>query len=217
MIKKGADILTKIAPKSGGGKSWTSKEWLEAKKNDDWNKMIQIFADRINGRYFIFIKKIKEHPYSGFAVMALGCTLIETLHQFYKGIESSDKAVWDCGHRMNNSDFYVQFLTQSSFVFKNYFKDKKLATVFYTDFRCGLAHQAETKSNSKIRRKKDSLLFEPTRGGLIIYQEIFVDLLEQEINSYIEHLKTNDIPVLRKCFTKKMDYICRVEFEELEN
>ena len=72
MMKKGTDTSTKIAPKSGGCKSWTAKEWHKAKESNDWDKMIQIFRDRVNGRYLIFINQMKEQPYSGFAVMALG-------------------------------------------------------------------------------------------------------------------------------------------------
>jgi hypothetical protein len=217
MAGKGADTSTKIAPKSGRCESWTIKDWYEAKKSGDWDKMIQMFRDRINGRYLNFIKQMKEQPYSGFAVMALGCALLETLHQFYKGLESSNHAKWDGGRPMNNTNFYVLFLMESSFVFKDHFKDRSHAVTFYDHFRCGLIHQAETKGGSKIRRKKGALLFEPTNDGLIVYRETFVDLLEREIISYVEHLKANDVPSLRERFTQKMDYICHVQFEEPDN
>jgi len=215
MNKKSTESAVRIAPKIGRCGSWTDEEWASAKKNNNWEQMIQIFSDRINGRYLVFIKEMKDKPYSGFAVMSIGCALIETLHQFYKGFESSNHAKWDCGHRMSNTEFYVQFLTESSYIFKNHFKDKKQAKLFYDHFRCGLIHQAETKSDSKIRRKKGQTLFEPTKNGLIVYRETFVDLLEQEITEYISQLKADTIPDIRKHFVKKMDYICRVEFEEL--
>lgn len=217
MKEKTINEKTKIAPKNEGSESWTVKEWLDAKKGKHWNTMIQIFKDRINGRYLNFIKELNGQAFSGFAVMALGCPLLETLHQFYKGIESSDKAKFKCGHRMTNSEFYVQFLTESSFVFQDYFKDLKHAKMFYDHFRCGLAHQAETKGGSKIRRKKGSLLFESTIGGLIVYREGFVDALEREIDKYVECLEKNTTPGYRDRFIRKMDFICRVPFEELEN
>lgn len=217
MNKKSTETVVRIAPKSGECISWTDKEWIAAKRDNDWNTMIQIFSDRVKGRYLIFIREMKEKPYSGFAIMSLGCALIETLHQFYKGIERSNHAKWDCGHRMSNSDFYVQFLTQSSFVFQTHFKERRHAELFYDHFRCGLIHQAETKSGSKIRRKNEDMLFEPIKDGLIVYRETFVNLLELEIASYTDHLRANDIPDIRKHFIKKMDHICRVEFEELES
>lgn len=214
MTKKNIDRSTKIAPKNGECKFWTVEDWRRAKQDEDWDKMIQMFWDRVNGRYLAFINQMNKQPYSGFAIMTLGCALIETLHQFYKGIKSSNESICDCGHHMNNSDFYIQFLTESSFIFKNHFKNKKHAAAFYNHFRCGLIHQAETKSDSKIRRKKGDLLLEPTKNGLLVYRETFADLLKQEVENYILHLKSNDVPNLRDQFTKKMDYICRVQFED---
>jgi hypothetical protein len=202
--------MTKIAPKSKGCESWTSEDWYKANKSNDWDTMIQIFRDRVDGRYLNFIRDMNERPYSGFAVMTLGCPLLETLHQFYKGLRNSP--------RRNNDDFYVQFLTQSSFVFKDRFKDNmEHAKTFYDHFRCGLIHQAETKGGSKILRKKGELLFEPTKDGLFVYRKTLVDLLVQEIDSYIGHLNKNDDPTWRKNFIRKMNYICNVEFEDLEN
>jgi hypothetical protein len=89
MTKKAMDTTIKIAPKSKGRGSWTVKEWNNAKKSGDWDTMARIFDDRIRGRYFTFMQELSRQPFSGFAVMALGCVLIETLHQFYKGMNLS--------------------------------------------------------------------------------------------------------------------------------
>lgn len=206
------ETTIKIAPKSESGRceSWTSEHWCKANKSNDWDTMVQIFRDRVDGRYLNFIRNMKEQPYSGFAVMTLGCALLETLHQFYKGYEDTP--------RKKSEDFYVEFLTKSSFVFKDHFKDNtKQARTFYDHFRCGLIHQAETKGGSKILRKKNDLLFEATKGGLIVYRDTFVDLLIQEIDCYIGCLNNNNDPIYRENFITKMKHICNVDFEDSEN
>lgn len=71
MNKKRAKPVIKIAPKSKDKGSWTNEEWLSARDNANWEEMIQIFFDRMNGRYLTFIKEMKEKPYSGFVVISI--------------------------------------------------------------------------------------------------------------------------------------------------
>jgi hypothetical protein len=211
---KNTETIIKIAPKIGYCDSWTNIDWVEAKSSSDWKRMIQIFSDRMNGRYLVFMREMKDKPYSGFAIMSLGCALLETLNQFYNGINDSKKATYHNGKTMTNSDFFVQFLSESSFIFHTHFKDRNHSRLFYKHFRCGLLHQAETKSNSKIRRKKGEILFEPIKGGLIVYRDVFLEILEQEFSLYKDHLLNDDIRDLRINFCNKMDYICRMNFDE---
>jgi len=120
---------------------------------------MEVFEDRIKYRYLDAIQVLQdddtEHYFAhkqrrfGFAMMALACLLIETLAQFYDGLRDSDEA-----HRppldLNNTKFYVRFLTKRSFVLKSAFDDRK-ALAFYRTIRCGILHQAETKESSTIR------------------------------------------------------------------
>ena len=79
-------------------KDWTD---LDLSKNniENWNKAIEIFKDRIEGRYFKQIEVLDKNKdrdiglFSGFAIMSLTCLLIETIEQFWTGnIETSRKS-----------------------------------------------------------------------------------------------------------------------------
>ena len=75
---------------------YSQKDWLDLdlSKNstEDWNKVIEIFKDRMNGRYFKQIEALNNNLdisikfFSGFVIMSITCLLIETLEQFWKAI-----------------------------------------------------------------------------------------------------------------------------------
>jgi hypothetical protein len=64
---------------------------LKFDKEGDWLKAIEIVEDRIRGRFVIWIDKIASEQFSGFAVIALDCLLLETLHGFMTGKRSEGK------------------------------------------------------------------------------------------------------------------------------
>lgn len=116
---------TRIAPKldrithkpmSSGGKGiyWLVKDYPGHGKHgkdgmqwvqQDWEIAINIFEDRIYGRFLNHIALIERRLSSGFAVMALDCLLCETLEQFYEGREKSERY----------GKTFINFLTTSSF------------------------------------------------------------------------------------------------------
>jgi len=208
-----------VAPKREGG-YWTASEWIKltsdekwADSPNNWKTAIQIFEDRINFRFLQAIetlkksddahyKKFKQRRF-GFAATALMALLIETLAQFYAGVEESD----------GSKRTYVDFLSNESFVFKNYFKTTT-ATVFYDTIRCGIFHQAETKNDSLIRYHKDGdrdekIPFDSVgTDSLIVYWATLFKLLKQEIEEYTKKLRSGDDENLRNNFKKKMGFIC---------
>ena len=102
-----------------------------------WEKAIDIFKDRMEGRYFNIIDELKWNPNkNGFVIIAIECLLIETLCQFKKGVAST----W------NNRVTYTDFLTSE---FPDIFDDKK-ADLFYKHIRCGILHSAQTKKGSQL-------------------------------------------------------------------
>lgn len=139
---------------------WTVEHWkaVTFASESDWRTAIEIFEDRINYRYLDAINVLqasddehyREHRQRrfGFSMMALDCLLIETLAQFREGLKDSDEAKTLLG--LDNSEFYIRFLTQTSFCLKRVF-DRSTAAAFYKTIRCGILHQAETKEDSKIR------------------------------------------------------------------
>jgi hypothetical protein len=90
-------------------RNYTAKDWksLTFKTEDEWQKAVDIFLDRIETRYLIHIDRIIKHRTSGFAVLALDCTLIETLEQFRRGKQKTPSRKVEA--------YFVAFLTGTSF------------------------------------------------------------------------------------------------------
>jgi len=207
-------------------RNWTDAHWksLPFSSEHDWDTAIEIFEDRVKYRYLDAIQVLQnddtehycthEQRRFGFAMMALACLLIETLAQFYEGLEDSDEARTRLS--LNNTDFYVTFLTKKSFVLKSAFDEPK-ALAFYRTIRCGILHQAETKEGSTIRffddRNYSDRPLDLLADGisLRIHWAEFHELVKGEFDAYCTHLKANDLPDLRGNFRRKMDFICRVE------
>jgi hypothetical protein len=136
--------------------------------------------------------------------MALDCLLIETLQQFIEGVPETPIR--------ENKCYFKNFLIS---YFKEDFDDEK-AKMFYEQIRCGILHQAETKKNSKIKISHELPIvkFTKEKDGLIINRKKFHEKLKKAIKSYIGQLKDTTNEPLRKKFRKKMDYICRIEYQE---
>lgn len=202
--------------------NWEDTHWkaLTFSSEHDWDTAIEIFEDRICYRYLDAIQVLQrddnEYHHShkqrrfGFAMMALDCLLIETLAQFYDGLKDSDEAKKP-PLELDNTRFYIKFLTQRSFVLKTFF-DWPSANAFYKTIRCGILHQAETKEDSIIRfRDCQTVPFVRVDDSLTIYWVNFHELVEREFETYCAHLKSDDIPGLRENFRRKMDWICRMQ------
>lgn len=173
---------------------------LSNNNESDWQKAIEIFRDRLEGRFFKPIQMITSYEFAGFAVVALDCLLIETIQQF---IEGADETPWK-----KEGEYFEKFLTKTGF--KDYF-DKILAGKFYTQIRCGILHKAEIKNSSTIRRTNGLPLVKLSDDGegIVINRIKFHKQLENEFKNYLERLSNPSEVTLRSNFKKKMDYICR--------
>lgn len=190
----------KISPK------YKDNDWKELRfsKEKDWEKGIKIFENRIYGRFLNPISDLDKREYAGFLIMAIDCLLIETLQQFIEGVPETPRKKSEC--------YFKKFLTS---YFKEDFDDEK-AKMFYKQIRCGILHQAETKESSKIKisHKLPIVKYTKKKDGLIINRKKFHGKLDKAIKSYIEQLKDKTNEPLRKNFRDKMDYICRIEYQE---
>ncbi|UIR31507.1 hypothetical protein LZP85_06905 [Priestia flexa] len=80
--------------------------------NSDWHTAIEIFRDRIDGRFLRVTKKLlkecegDESLSTAFSIMALNCLLIETLQQFYTGSDATSRP---------NEEAFVNFLMNSPY------------------------------------------------------------------------------------------------------
>ena len=190
----------RISPK------YKDNDWKELRfdKEKDWEKGIKIFKNRIHGRFLDPVFDLEKKEYTGFLIMAIDCLLIETLQQFIEGVPETPRG--------KNESYFKKFLISR---FKEDFDDKK-AKMFYEQIRCGILHQAETKESSKIKisRELPIVKFTKEKDGLIINRKKFHEKLKKAIKVYIEKLKDTINEPLRKNFRKKMDYICRIEYQE---
>lgn len=172
---------------------------LTFEKEEDWQKAIDIMEDRIDGRFLKLIDRIKEEEYSGFAVLALDCLLIETLQQFKEGVTETPYG--------QNKEYFINFLTKTSF---NQYFDEYLARKFYQHVRNGILHQAETKEGTTIRITSSLPLVSKDGRSLIINRAKFHEELCNVFYQYLADLREGKDTDLRINFKNKMDHICRI-------
>lgn len=184
-------------------------DWKRASQGGavDWKLATNIFKDRLHGRFLKPVEHISQDyeiwEFSGFTILAIDCLIIETLNQFYNGI---DETVGE--HRKAFWDFF-----KNSKHFRTNFSRKK-AYIFYSHFRCGILHQAQTKYHSVVRIDEDRMIApvnpQCIAEGLIVDRELFHEALKREIEDYIQKLLSGDEVhnKLRENFVKKMNFIC---------
>ncbi len=185
----------KISPKYSVS-DWTR---LDLSKESGWKKAVKILHDRIEGRFLRMNERIQDDKFSGFAALALDCLLIETLQQFMQGVKQTPR--FKCG------EYFEDFLTKTSF--GKYF-NAATAEIFYTQFRCGILHQAEIKETSKVWKVGELLRMTPDGNGLVINHKKFHSELRKVFAKYLKDLRSGTDLALRHKFKTKMDFICQV-------
>lgn len=194
----------KISPRYSNG------DWNNLNLNsdsDDWDTAVNIFEDRMNGRFFNQIKILESNKdreagkFAGFAIIALDCLIIETLQQFYNGLEET------IGH---HSDSFHDFFQRSN-AFKLFFTSKKKSYIFYSHIRCGLLHQAQTKKRSLIHIRKESTLAwvdnKDISQGILIQRQLFHQEILSVFSNYCNELRNPINTRLRANFKSKMIHI----------
>jgi len=179
---------------------FTVDDWkaLDLTKSSDWRKAVRILEDRLNARFFDAVGGIQEQDFSGFAVLALDCLLIETLQQFKEGVPETP--------RRKCEEYFVNFLTAAPFA--THF-DKTSAATFYDHFRCGILHQAEIKGTSKVWRVGPLVARSSDGHGLIVNRKLFHSALRKAFAAYLRTLRSRKDLTQCANFVKKMNFICR--------
>jgi hypothetical protein len=176
----------------------------------NWTNGISVIKDRFDSRFFNQIDKVKDDEFSGFVVMSIDCLLIETLMQFYLGVDNTE-----INYRGNQWKAFRDFFKNSRH-FNSDFKTNKICETFYKQFRCGLLHQAQTKEKSLIKICQTNFLAladtSNVEVGLIIDRTQFHSKLVLEFNEYIQKLTDNENNFvgdnLRVKAIAKMNLIC---------
>lgn len=194
----------------------TIKEWYKTREqlkplyNDNWEKAYGYFEKRVEFRYLKPIKAIlalTDKKGEGFAVVNLQCSLIETIECFVNG--------W-----IHKYPYFVD-LNGVSFkgnkkIFKRFFNNRVKIGIngedFFTNVRCSLLHETQTKNNWKI--KKGEELYKEEDGFKILYRDGFQSEIEKVLKRYkdaiIEGKDFDGISAcdLRKNFIAKVNHIC---------
>jgi hypothetical protein len=195
------------------------RDWenLDLNSNNlvNWKKAIDIFKDRIEGRYFRQIEVLDNNldrkigVFSGFAIMSLACLLIESLEQFCSG---NKQTIRGRGNDDINNDAIAFFdFFKRSDEFETFFDTEEKANVFYTDFRCGLLHQGHTKNKSLIHIRCEPMLQwidnENPKEGISIQRRKFLLETKKVYDGFVSKLENNDLNYRKKHLLKKMQYI----------
>jgi hypothetical protein len=189
-------------------RQFTVDDWKALKFKDevDWERAISMFLDRLESRYLEHIDTLLKQPTSGFAVLSLDCALIETLQQFREGTQKTPER--------KVGQYFRSFLTTGYFA--QYF-DVERADLFYRNIRCGLLHQTEAGGNSRVKRGNGRPLVAYTedRKDVVINVQEFHTVLKATVQAYAEELKRPESVAARKAFRSKMNFICRVEAQDI--
>jgi len=197
----------KISPKYKASK-WLSLD-LTQKDSADWQTAVDIFDDRIKGRFLKQVQVLESNSdsqiryFSGFAIMAIDCLLIETLQQFYNGSKRTGK---EQDEKMFH-DFFQRTAELSTF-----FDTTVKTNIFYVQIRCGILHQAQTKKKSTIHVKIGTSLAQWVDSsdysqGVSINRHKFHKALLSVYEKYILNLRSNNNLNLRRKFERKMNMI----------
>lgn len=187
-------------------KMYTKANFIELNLNmdssdRDWDSGIDMFIDRINGRYLNVISKIRENDYlynDGFAIMALNCLLIETFLQFKKGWNETEDA---------NKEKYSRFLIEE---FPEVFINITLARCFYSNIRCGILHSAQTKKGSQLTTRNQYIVRRIDNNRISVDVIGISNIINDYFERYVENIRNRENIELRNNFLKKMNFICNM-------
>jgi hypothetical protein len=166
----------------------TLKRWMNDKDESSKTEIIILIYHRFNNRYIMHLKRIN----SGFLKLAVSCLMIETLESFKQGAKDT---------KGKSGKMFKDFF-QSEEAFFPGFKDID----FYSDIRCGILHQAETKNAWRVLLDDTPIIDKKKRT---INSKKFVFALEGSLGKYIETLKSNGFESqIWKYALLKLDDIC---------
>ncbi len=157
------------------------RDWqkLTFSSEGEWKIGIDIVEDRIKGRFSKWIDQIEPHRFSGFAVVALDCLLLETIHGFQQGTSTKDtKAA------------YRSLLPSIDPGF-----DNSTVESFIKNVRNGIVHDSETRGKWLIERDRPSAgtVEKDSSGNFVLNRVQFHSELKRVPDHWLEQLRSGDV------------------------
>lgn len=201
---------------------YTVGDWKRDRQNltniDAWKNAFYVFNTRIKLRFLSPIERILSSDKmegEGFSVVAIQCILVEFLAAFYFGKvyvpQQQDSTRVLADHEYSSSASLVKDFLTTCEPFKTSFTSKQIAGDFFSDFRCGLLHEAATKKAALIRVSEGSkdIVIEKCSAGFVLYRDNFQTAILDFLKTYRAELLT--LKELQKSFIRKMDDICQIK------
>ncbi len=156
------------------------KDYRDWEKDQKKAEIIAFIQKRFEERYLLPITT-SSSP-NGFTMMAIGCLLIEALESFHNGWKNS------AGHL--GKDIFNNFFDRN-ISFKPF---SGYGQSFYTNIRCGILHQAETKGGWIIRRKNKNCILDISSdpSKKVINADEFIESLRLSLDEYCNELIVSD-------------------------
>lgn len=188
---------------------FTSDDWLrlDPTKDEDWARALEIFRDRLEGRFLRPMRAMVGDPWSGFAILALDSLLIETPQQFWEGKPRTPFKVSAKGCKQLQSEAYFRAFLRGPLYAGGF--SRQMAGLFYRTVRCGILHQAEAEGSSRVRRRGTIVALRPDRRGIDIHPVKLHQELERAVERYLAILADKTETLRRQNFWNKMNYIAR--------
>jgi hypothetical protein len=183
---------------------YKASQWKQLQLDSDdeiaWSKAADIVEDRIRGRFAQWIDLIAPERFSGFAVIALDCLLIETLVGFItgQGSEGPDRLL-------------TGELAKGEFQFT---RDE--ARRFRKNVRNGIIHDAETRCRWIIRPgAPGGQILTKSGKNILLNRTAFHSALMSEFENWLGRVRKGD-RTLRKNMRKRMKQIIQRHSEAVQ-
>lgn len=166
-------------------------------KEDDWQTAANIVEDRVRGRLIKWIDGLADERFSGFAVLALDCVLIESVWGLETGKNSPGK-----------KDLYEKFLSRSRFRSAGF--DSSAAKDFCSCIRNGIAHDGETRKGWLIGKNLPAgAILKKAKGQYHLNRTKFHVAVAAEFDEYLKRIRSGDQEA-RKKMRSRMEGILKV-------
>jgi hypothetical protein len=161
----------------------TVAKYREMEIKHDKQGIAAFLGERFRERYLLPVRGdscnsfVDTEGKSGFAMMAIGCLMIEALESFYQG--------WSNTRNKKGADIFDGFFAR----YQEFAPLQGLGAAFYSSIRCGILHQAETTGGWLIRRDQPSMV---DINAKVVDANIFIKNLEASLDHFCDELTKTD-------------------------